>query len=245
MRKQTLSEAKNFAVYYGRDNIDRLKGFDILVVESAAWNKNSLSMLKHKNKLVIAYLSMIEVSVDSSFFGLLNEEDFIKHNKKILVNEEYNTCLASLKSDKWKAILCEQFRNLLNEGYDGLFLDTLGDIIHFEMESRLKNELIMEASSFLLKLKTLFPDHILIQNNGLEIANYTSLYLDAICWENPPLSGKKLTRWSKSIVKYLSGLQKERDMKILALTENYTVDIVKRFAEKKGFLHYNAPKGYI
>lgn len=257
-RKENFLNAKNFAVYYGMD-IDGLFGFDIVIVEPSALKPEAVRQLQNSGTIVLAYLSVIEVMPCMQEFRFLKEEDFIRIGGEPLQNKLYNTYLANLNSKRWKQTLYHLAgRYIQLYGYDGLFLDTIGDIELQVLPDNQSQSLLIAAIDFIHGLRSRFHDVLIVQNNGLnQLCTFTAGLVDGICWENPQLHDKESTQWTAGIIKRLQVLKRDKNIQVFLLSENHTGrgyfadskmpldDSVYSLAMRHNFLFYQASYRYV
>lgn len=258
-RKNRLLDAKNFIVYYGDGREHELSGFDLAVLEPGGHDKQSIQKLNQAGTLLLAYLSVVEVHPSSSEYSLLSESDILKISGQPMSNIEYGTYWADLRSNKWQDVLVHKAGRLLNSGYDGIFLDTIGNIDSFELPPEHKASLVTSAVNLLQRLRKLFPNHLLIQNNGLEsLYKYTSELIDGVCWENPPLGEPESRVLTESIIRNLVSMKELLGHKVLILIEDgekttdmrntgtsALYDSAYKIVSENGFILYKAPRMYI
>jgi polysaccharide biosynthesis protein PelA len=251
LRKDQLLLAQNYALYYGHNQKELLSRFDIAVIEPKGQSIESVKYLKHRNTLVIAYLSIMEVHPSEHIYANLAEEDFLFFNNQRIMNTEFGTYLVSMRSEKWIHYLLEEVQQrLIGLEVDGIFLDTIGDIEGLPME--LRSLQLHAMRNFLFALKLVYPKHLLIQNNGLEkVCLETAPYIDGICWENPPLTIPESEEWVNVTLKRLLSLKKEWDIKLIFLLEE-TIEKerkaymkAKKIAKENNILLYYAPRHYV
>ncbi|MDF2946172.1 MAG: hypothetical protein K0S51_851 [Bacillales bacterium] len=252
-RKDRMKLAKSYALYYGHGRGNELALFDIAIIDSKGHTTEDINKLKVKNTLVITYLSIFEVSPNEAIFKELSEEDFWLIDGERVQNEAYGTYLVSLKSKKWlNYLLIEVKRQLVVFESDGIFLDTIGDIENDGLPYNLRQQQLKGVVNFLYALKILYPNHLFIQNNGLEeVCLHTAMYIDGICWENPPLNLNESYEWVEVITNRLLKFKLDFDIQILLLLEESiekernSYEKAKKLARKQEFLLYNAPGKYV
>jgi polysaccharide biosynthesis protein PelA len=250
-KNQKLNNINNFTVYYGHGKIDTLKNFDLVILEPSAQDRDSIMRLKAAGIIVLAYVSVMEISKTNKNYSVLREEDFLKVQGERVLNKEFDTELIDLRSKRWRAVLGHHIGNLfLNLGYDGVFLDTLGDIEFGNIVGELKHQLIDAALKFLQEIRERFKECIIIQNNGVnDLYAITGNLIDGICWENPPFNNKKFNKYLESVTSLLSYLQREKNIKVLLLIEEHKRRELEEYAERisreQDFLLYFAPKNYL
>lgn len=250
IRKEQLIAARHFAVYYGLKQAEMLSEFDVVIVEPLGMRDEDLATLRKQNTLVIAYLSVMEVHPDHPAFKRLQHSDFLIVNQTVMKNETWGTWLVDPRSPRWHNILQEQAEELLEQrGFDGLFLDTIGDVEHPDIPELLRISLLHELVTFVQELKERYTERILIQNNGLgRLLQSTAPFIDAVCWENPVFADKHIVEWTKRLTEKLAAAQKKCGIRVLLLLEE-SADIHYRKAQKiagcYGFLLYRAPNHYV
>lgn len=253
-RRDHFQKAKNYVLYYGAGKVNKMTDYDIAIVEPLGQTVNDVEHLKRFNTLVIAYISIMEVSPDNPVFQLLQEEDFLTINGEKIKKEAFETYLLDLQSKRWQGILHHQIGKIIHHsGYDGIFMDTIGDVEGHDLPYPLQQEQMKHAVHLVSSLRRLFPEHILIQNNGLEqLCLQTADYLDGICWENPPFGRKTSETWTAKIVKRLSMLRSKYGIRSFILVDedvNHRYPIAnitaRTVADREGFLFYKTRGQYL
>lgn len=249
-RRERFKTARNFAIYYGSGQSTALKTYDIAIVEPAGQEQAGIKAVQEAGTLVLAYLSVMEINQDMPEYRMLKNDDFLALNGEKIINEEYGNFLVDLCSQRWRNLLAQKAARLLGRtGYDGLFLDTIGDVEDPGWPGSLRDTQLMAAVNIVNDLRGLWPGHILVQNCGLErLASLTAGLVDGICWENPPVL-KSAALWVKKVTLRLVGLKQEYSTQILVLSENRgegaVNDIACKIAREHGFLFYSAPENYL
>jgi endo-alpha-1,4-polygalactosaminidase (GH114 family) len=245
-KRDQFKKVKNFFLYYGIGKAQEGSMFDVAIVEPQGQNKDSINTMQSKGTLVIAYISVMEIFQAFPYYKLLRDEDFLKMDNIPVMNKEFNTYLIDLKSQRWCAILTHHIGNLiLNENYDGIFLDTIGDVEFPIFNEELQSELIYNATKLIMEIRSLYKDIIIIQNNGLnKLIHETAKFMDGVCFENPRFCDDECADWMSHITNKLINLSNEEEIKVLLLYEEKNFDkeeltIVKeaeKIAEKNKFL---------
>jgi polysaccharide biosynthesis protein PelA len=251
-RKLTFKQARNFVVYYGHGKADVMSKYDIAVVEPAGQIEQSLQEMHESGTLVFAYISITEVPDYDPFKKLLRESDYLKVNGKIVENKDYHTMLADLRSRNWINLLLHRIGGFLrNAGYDGLFMDTISNVEWPVLPAGVRAEQQAAALELVKRIRTLHPNHLLMQNNGLETLCYeTAPYLDGICWENPDFVRPETYSWHESVRIKLKKLVSKYDTRILFLQEKSTTtepgyESAVDWAKREKYLHYLSPDHYL
>lgn len=248
-RKERFRKIKNFALYYGRGREKELGCFDLAVVESQGQDRQSVSRMQEAGALVLAYVSVIEVPPWLAEFKMLGPEDFLQNNGKIMTNQVWGTYLADICSPRWRNLLKNRVCRLLETGYDGLFLDTIGDLEFIALPGRRRDSLVMAAVDFLRELREAYPRHLVVQNNGLgKVYRLSADLVDGVCWENPPFGSKDSAAWVQGMIARLRQLRQDKpELQVFLLLEENeagAIEMARDVAAKNGFFLYVAPCGY-
>ncbi len=246
-RKEKLEKVRSFAVYYGRDGLNKLVDFDMVIVEPAAQSPISLSELKKRGILALAYVSAVEVNKSFVENGLLRSEDLLTVRGQPLENSQYGNYLADLRSKNWCLLLWDKIGNLLlHDGYDGIFIDTLGDLEWEIIPKTCRENMYLAAAEFIMSVRDAFPGHLIVQNNGVnEICKFTAELIDSLCWENP--SSGSLRHWmrNRQVMKQLHRMSKQHGFRVLLLFEGRRTRSVILGFNKRSWPEYFATKGYL
>jgi endo-alpha-1,4-polygalactosaminidase (GH114 family) len=250
-RIKRFTRVKNYVLYYGSGREKALSEFDLAIVEPAGQIKGSIEIIKNAGTLVLAYFSVMELAAWDKELKLLDHNDFIYYQGKPLINN-FNNYVLDIRSIRWKNIIMERARNLLcHSEYDGLFLDTIGDIEWAGFTGEAKDSLLLAAANIVKDMRNLFPDYLLLQNNGFDrLYDYTAKHINGICWENPIFSDKACALWSQITLEKLIEGQLNEGVRIFLLMEESSPDLenkrlVKKIAKTGNFLLYLAPEGYV
>jgi hypothetical protein len=251
-RKRNFVEAKNFAVYYGHGQANTLSNYDIAIVEPAGQTEQSLLELKNSSTLVFAYVSITEVPDYDQLKSLLRDVDYLKLNGKIIENEEYHTMVANLRSSNWIGLLLHRIGGLLrNSNYDGIFMDTISNVEWPILPAGIRAEQQAAALELVKRIRKLHPNHLIIQNNGLEtLCVETAPYIDGVCWENPDFVHPETYSWHETVRLRIKQLVADQHIRILLLQEKNTtskraLESAVNFAKRDNYLHYLSTNHYL
>lgn len=249
-RRQFFQDARSFIVYYGNGQLDKLANYDIAIIEPTAYSAIEVQALKATGTLVLGYVTVMELGSFHDMYSHLKDQDFLRINGEKYYKQKFQTYLLDLKSKHWQGLLQHHIGKLLmHEGYDGVFLDTIGDVEDPAIppvESELQ---IMEAEKMVRHYRSIFPQHVFVQNNGLErLCQYTAKYLDGVCWENPLFTDKHSEDWCQSIMNRILSYKEQFGLRALFLHESLEIKdkpsvglVAQSIADKNDFLYYKAP----
>ena len=252
MSRTAFHEIQKFAVYYGPKNVMALGNYDCVIIEPSRFSDEDILRLKDRGTLVIGYVTVMEIGpIHKEQWAALREEDFLHRDGKRIEKADYNTFLLDLNSARWRSLLHQEVGRMLTQrGFDGIFLDTIGDVEDYGLPDSVSQ--IEAASDIVAGLRRWFPDAIIMQNNGLEVlCLHTAPYLDAITWENPPVSEKMSRAWVRLIAERLDALARTHGVTIMTLYDRSEVlprkewILRRRFADEHGYLSYFAPTHYL
>lgn len=246
MIRDELQRIRNFAVYYGNGYIHELCNFDMVIIEPTWYSCEAIEQLKENRTIPIGYVGVTEVLEGHSLLSGLTDGDFLMKNGERMVQEHYGGYLVDLTSTRWQGRLINHVGSLLIEKkFDGIFLDTIANVER--TDPPFGKPQFEAAVSFVENLRKLFPQAILIQNNGLEyLCHKTAHLIDAIIWENPPIDRQESQRWVSLILEQLESLSVQHLLKVLLLFEKVEKmsrrDIIyrQRFADIHKLISYFA-----
>lgn len=253
-RRKRFRKARSFANYYGKGHIEKLAHYDIVIVEPTAHTDQEIRSLQQTETLVLAYVTIMELGSFHGMYPMLKEEDFLIINGEKYYKPMFDTYVLDLKSKRWRGLLHHHVGSLLmKSGYDGVFMDTIGDVedpVIPLVESKLQ---INQAVEITRGLRQSFPNHVIVQNNGLErLCEATGPYIDGLCWENPLFAHQESLEWCEAVMKRIVRLKEEYGVRSLFLHESNEVKqkptagiMAQAIADKHEFLYYEAPDYYL
>jgi len=250
VKNNRLSRIKSFIVYYGEGQISTLSSFDAAIIEPNHHKKNSIQKLKSTHTLTFAYLSIFELNPSNPEFSYY-EKFALKdpsNPDKILINQDFLNPYMDLRNKEWTNYLYRKIHLLGNDySFDGIFLDTLGNIEDTQIPDNIMYAQILALCDFLKRIRKDFPDLLLIQNNGHAVLlNYTIQFIQGICWENPLASTRGEKKLTKAIAKRLESMREKHQICVLLLTEKTSrKPFFSRLSKKHNFLYYDAQKDYL
>lgn len=239
-------EARNFAVYYGRGCSRELACFDIAIVEPRAWDTQSLASLKSHNTMVLAYFSLLEPAPGEDITQL-RARDLLQVDGRICREPTTGNLILDPRSRAARERLARLLPPILEQPYDGLFIDTAGDIERPPLFG--EDDLFVATALMIRNIRQRWPGIVICQNWGLEKLRYFSVdYVDAFCWENYNRSLRNT--WFNQTMHWLANLEGKRTL-LLGETlspncEPSDPDIEMAIrCQDDHFISYLAPRGYV
>lgn len=168
-----LSDIGSYAVYYGKaaGDVAKLSNYDLAIVQPSTLTAAQLKALHAEGTRVAAYLTIGELDPNSPQAAQVRPEWVLGENRN------WGSKFIDASQPGWQALVAAQAAELMRQGYDGLFLDTLDTA-----------DLYPQAGPGLVKivqnLRSQFPDALLVQNRGFGLLNQTAPSLDAVMYES-------------------------------------------------------------
>lgn len=151
--------------YASNPPLSELAQFDYLMLESAHFDVQALEFLRGQNTKLFAYLSIGE------FDG--NKQDLadagLSQSTSNTVNHAWNSHVMNLADKKWQDHLEARAKSLYQQGYSGLFLDTLDSfqLLPVKQQEQQRKGLI----EVLTRLQINVPELELVFNRGFEVVH--------------------------------------------------------------------------
>jgi polysaccharide biosynthesis protein PelA len=192
-------------VCYGKFDVDLVKGYDLIIMESAQFNIYEVAKIKKNNKKVVAYISLGETTEISDDFKSLKSSTLGK-------NKDWNSYYLDLSLEKTRKSLDRTIARFFFMGYDGLFLDNIDNFNSFGPQFSYQKHLIDYIKNIRLK----YPKSYIVQNAGIELMPVTRSYVDCLLIEsvatNFTFEDKKYKlRAETDYLKYLTDIRKMND----------------------------------
>lgn len=243
---------RSFVVYYGRGPLEGVDGYDIAILEPSGWTTPHHRHLQKDGVKTLAYLSALEVPPWRVPETGLQDEDFVMIGGERFLKQPFGNWLANPRSRRWKRYVVETARSLYQRGWDGLFLDTLGDV-EDEQLSATWGWLIPATAELVQLIRGAFPSRPLIVNNGLwRLVPLIAPLIDGVCWEGNLTTEQLKEPWAQAMIEFLGRGAQERGWANMMLSHIPSGSLaaaerLRRFqedAERYGFLAYAAPADY-
>jgi hypothetical protein len=246
-------KGRSYAVYYGYGPMAGLELFDIAVLEPKGWTTPALRALQAQSVTALAYVSVLEMPPWQQAQLALPTADVVTVNGRPWVKEPYGNTVIRPDSRTWRRYLTQELENLYRAGWDGLFLDTLGDV---EDEALVEQAgaLVPATADLVRMIRSHFPDRAIVVNNGFwRVVPLIVDYIDGVCWEGPLTPDVLGQPWAQAVLEFLGRLAQERGWTNFMLTQIGGVSLkaaqmLLRFgddADRYGFLAYAAPGNYV
>lgn len=243
--------ARSFAIYYGYGPVAGLEHFDLAVLEPKGWRQADLLRLKQSHVRVLAYVSGLEAESSVAHEAGLTLKDFISLARSPWRKEPYHNLVVNPESVRWRRHLERTVTHWLKEGYDGIFLDTLGDVEDPAVSSE-GAWLIPATADLVAAFRTWIGDRWLVMNNGVGLlAPLVHPHLDGIAWELAAEELSLKSPWAQMVLDVLGTAATQSGVIRLMITtitpgprHDETLRQFQDLVRRLGFLGYAAPDDY-
>lgn len=175
MNSNSKHKTKQESVFvcYGKLNPSVIVGYKYVIIESFFYTQKEIQQFKNNNKNVLAYLSLGEVNVYSKFYEKLKPLTIGR-------NENWNSFLLDLESTETITVLTKVIDEFIGLGYSGIFFDNLDNFGIYGQQTNQKYKVL----EFIKNMNSKYPNHMLIQNSGLEFIDETHKWVDGVLFES-------------------------------------------------------------
>ena len=242
---------RSFCVYYGPGPLSGVGDFDLAVLEPAAWTREDLRALGGRGVLRVAYLSALEVTEQTYGLARLDRGDLLQREGRPWYKPEWRTWVADPRSERWRRHVTGRAADLVADGWDGVFLDTVGDVEDDGVRAD-ASWLLPAAAELVRGVRLAVGRALLLQNHGLlMLLPYVAPHLDGICWESPPVGAFGRQQWADVALQRVMTAALQHDLLVLLLglapadsRGEAAVRALEVFAADLGTLAYTAPDDY-
>lgn len=256
-----LSKIKNYAITYSKinsKNIENIKRYDLAILEPIGVNKEQLQEIQDSGTKTYGYQSIFEIAQDKlDKDGIsLEESDYLYVNGEKQISPYFKQYYGDIREKGYRDALFESIEtNVINKGFNGLFMDTLDDLetspklneaMRKDSNDNIKEEITQAYIDFVRELNFRYPDLSIILNRAFNTYNSgLAEYLDGVMYEN--LDKRDFDNpdtsdfYYKSLVKPLNKTAKRTDGVILALAyrdRNQNYNLAKQF--NWPYFHYDS-----
>lgn len=216
---QAMAESENsIAFYYGAlPPVNALSQFDRLVLESENIKPAELKQLKQHGSTAFAYLSIGEVGPQRSWKNQVQSEWTAG------VNTTWDSQVMDLTSTGWQRFVLQRVDALLQQGYDGLFLDTMDSYQLHAKDPASRTAQQNALANLIYRIKRRNPSIKIISNRGFEVMDKIGSYLDGVAAES------LFSRWNNEKQQYVPVPEQDRQWLQARLSEvkrKHNIDVI-------------------
>lgn len=241
-----LRDQNAFICYYGEGlSVRDLVGVGVAIVDPAHVIP---SQFKDRKTLLAGYVSFGEWENSRDYGEKLGSQDFVVGENPFWKGN----MMMDIRSPDWQKLLNKRIAQIVSEGFDGIFLDTLDVITYLESSDPKKFAGSMQAlADFVASIKKKYPAIKIYPNNGLEALDLLGASIDGLVVEELYThfdeKKRRFVEPNESIVlekeAYIDSYVKKfkRPVYVLIYSDGSSEELIqnaKKRAEKKGYVWY-------
>ena len=214
-------QRKSTAVFYGANLPTHiLSQYNRIIVEPDNVKPKELLALRSKDSAVFAYVSIGEVNPSRKWYKKIKPAWVLGDNKV------WDSKVMDLASSGWQDFLVNTIvKNLWDNGYRGLFLDTMDSFYIFAKDKKQQEKQTKALTALMKKISERYPEMRFISNRGFEVLKSIGKPLEAVVaeslyasWDN----GKKIYKETplndqKWLLNKLNGIKNDLSVDIIII----------------------------
>jgi uncharacterized protein (TIGR01370 family) len=172
--REQIGSIGNYVVYYGAGRLDDLARFDLAIIDPATLTPDEVRDLESRGTLVIGYLSVGEIDGNDPWLA----DGTVPRSWILGRNKNWGSLFVDANQAGWRDLMTQQAGQLVDYGFQGIFLDTVDTAIDVAPETE------PGMIQLIRGLRTTYPDALLVQNRGFDIAEQVAPSIDAVMFED-------------------------------------------------------------
>jgi endo-alpha-1,4-polygalactosaminidase (GH114 family) len=179
--RERIKSINTYVAYYGSNApngiVQKLGLSDLAIVQPDTLTQSYLHDTKIR-PLVVAYLSVGEITKHDPLFNTAKKKKWIFGK-----NESWDSYYVNVSIKEWQEVIRSRARELINRGYDGVFLDTV-DTVDAKAEPAVAKNLLPGMIELIHNLRKAFPNAVIVQNRGFSVIDNVVDDVDALMFED-------------------------------------------------------------
>ena len=237
---RALRGMRSVAFYYGRGSEHVLTSFELAVVQPDNLKTEAVEYMRSKGTRVLGYMSVLEIPRNPH---RPVPASALRVGGAPLAQAEFNNWILDPRHPLVRERAYSLAAHIAELGYDGVFLDTIGDVEDRRIPTELRSLLVPAAAHLVAGLAEDVGCGAIVQNWGLyDLLPFTAPYLDGVCWENFPYREIGPLPVLHPGVRRLHAMQEQYGLTVIALNEGLTVgrerELAQAAAERCDFIWY-------
>jgi uncharacterized protein (TIGR01370 family) len=169
-----MASIGNYVVYYGAGRLADLARFDLAIIDPSTLTPGEVTELEGRGTLVVGYLSVGEISPSDPWItdGTVPKSWILGRNRN------WGSLFVDAGQQGWRDLMTAETGKLLDYGFDGVFLDTV------DTATDVEPTYVPGMIELIEGLRAAYPDALLVQNRGFEIAEQVAESIDAVMFED-------------------------------------------------------------
>jgi uncharacterized protein (TIGR01370 family) len=169
-----IRSIEDYVVYYGAGRMDELARYDLAIIDPATLTPDEVAQLEADGTLVVAYLSVGEIDGNDPWL----DDGTVPRSWILGRNRNWGSLFVDASQPGWRALMTREAGRLLDDGFQGVFMDTVDTAIDVAPETAPGMIQLIEG------LRAAYPDALLVQNRGFDIAEQVASSIDAVMFED-------------------------------------------------------------
>ncbi len=169
-----IRSIESFVVYYGAGRLDDLANYDLAIIDPNTLTPGEVRELESRGTLVVGYLSVGEINGNDPWL----HDGTVPRSWILGRNRNWGSLFVNANQQGWRDLMTKATAKILDYGFQGVFLDTVDTAIDVAPETE------PGMIELIRGLRTAYPDALLVQNRGFDIAERVAGDIDAEMFED-------------------------------------------------------------
>lgn len=242
---------RTFVVYYGYGPLPEIAEYDIAILEPAGWRPEDVQALKARGVRCIAYVSAMEATRATLARLGIPDRQLLHVADGPWLHDPFDTYVVDPRSGPWRQHVLGEAGRLVAAGWDGVFLDSLGDVEDQKVQDRAA-WLLPAAADLVREVRAAVGQGLLLQNNGIFLLlPLVAGLIDGICWEGTFEPEATSGPWLRMVLEQIAKVVGQEGIMPMLLSEIAAdegeaarLGVLGELSRRYGFLAYAAPFDY-
>ncbi len=221
--KMKLADVNKYKYFLDKGNEaigNKMKEKDLVIIEPITMQVKYITEAQDSGTLVYGYINSMEADQwNEDLYAKFEEEDFYKDDKgNRMYFEQWNSYMMDMSSPHYQQVLVEEIeKQVVFNGLDGVFLDTVGNIdAYLPKAEQEKQNIAMEQ--FMKEVKSQFKGLSIAQNWGFNtLTHFTAPYIDFVMWEDFSYDVVGEDQWALDKMEELKKLRSEFGIQVMTV----------------------------
>ncbi|MFA4873955.1 MAG: endo alpha-1,4 polygalactosaminidase [bacterium] len=246
-----LSGVRSWLCFYGSAfPKTKVRAYDLYIFQPAS--HPDLTPLKENGGKTLGYISVGEINKSEPNFKKISDEGLLLEENK----DWPGSFRVDMRSSRWlEFILAELIPEILSQGFDGIFIDTI-DVAEYLEGTKKMDGAVQKAAQLIKEIRKRYPSIAIVQNNGLFLLDEVGESIDALAVEDvfTTYDFKKrryepaAPQWTEERISRLKLFQTRFDKPVLSLdylksSNTKEINAISKKARDEGFVPYIAEIG--
>jgi len=167
-----LREARSFAVYYGSGHLNVLAQFPLVIVDAEAYTEEQLRRLQGKHTIALAYFCLAEDRAHRPTVAWYALDE----SGQPMRNERWDTYLVDVANPSWRQHLLGEMAKMRDQGFAGLFLDTVDSAARVDPGGE-------QTAALIHLLRQNWREGLFLLNRGFAVLDRIRQAVDGVLFE--------------------------------------------------------------